>query len=383
MTMTKLHIASDLREAHALHGKLSLSALVGANQGGYRQRSDQIEVVPGTNVTVDGQPLAEIWADLNARVQAYNASVDVWMSLFTFPTTRESERVAVYSTAGFEQATEFGKPSKLTMSYRRRYFPLDHFDLGIGYTQEYIDDAPSQEITALLGMVQGAYEAKRLAVVLEALLNNAPGADRDGVTPKPLFNADGEVPEQYKRTTHDNTHTHYLTSGSNGSFDGVDLDAMETHLLHHGYGDFGETLVLMVPRANIATARALTGYIHASESPRPVVREGAVVGQINSAPAGLRPDGYIGRWVVVESLDLPDNYLLGFATGGSFASTNPIGLRLHKNPSARGLRLVAGPKQDYPLVDSYYDTYLGAGVRHRGAAAVMHLTAGAYAAPTI
>lgn len=385
---TKLHIASTIEAVNPnrsrdILNRLASMAVVGAEARGFHQRADQIEVVPGTNMTVDGQSLAEIWSDMQARVTAYNRNVNSMLALLTFPTIRESERVAVYSTARFEQATEFGQPSKVRMAYRRRSFPLDHFDLGIGYTQEYIDDAAGNEITAILGIVRAAYETQRLNVVLNAILDVSPATDRDGITPLALFNNDGEVPEEYKRTTHAGTHTHYLTSTVNNVVSAANLATMEEHLLHHGYGDFGETLVLFVPRANMATVRALTGYIHSSETAIPIVREGMVLGRTGTAPPGLTADGYFGRFVVVESLDLPTNYLVGWATGGQFASQNVVGLRQHRNPSARGLRLVAGPRQNYPLIDSFYDHYVGAGIRHRGAAVAMQLTAGSYTTPTL
>jgi hypothetical protein len=40
----------------------------------------------------------------------------------------------------------------------------------------------------------------------------------------------------------------------------------------------------------------------------------------------------------------------------------------------RGLRLLPGSSQRYPLIDSYYVRGFGTGVRHRGAAVVMQIT---------
>ena len=59
-----------------------------------------------------------------------------------------------------------------------------------------------------------------------------------------------------------------------------------------------------------------------------------------------------------------------------------VGLREHVNTSLRGLRLVKGPNPDYPLIDSFYQRGFGTGVRQRGGAVVMKITAGSYSAPT-
>jgi hypothetical protein len=49
----------------------------------------------------------------------------------------------------------------------------------------------------------------------------------------------------------------------------------------------------------------------------------------------------------------------------------------------QGLRLVKGANPDYPLIDSFYNRGFGTGVRQRGGAAVMQITAsGTYTPPT-
>jgi hypothetical protein len=102
-----------------------------------------------------------------------------------------------------------------------------------------------------------------------------------------------------------------------------------------------------------------------------------------SGSFGLTPEGYVGKLVIVENNEIPAGYVVGLVSGGIFDSSNVVGLRQHGNASARGLRLIEGNSGRYPLVDSVYDGYLGAGVRHRGAAVVMQITSGSYAVPTL
>ena len=128
--------------------------------------------------------------------------------------------------------------------------------------------------------------------------------------------------------------------------------------------------------------RAMTGFIPAQSASIATVINGDIIGGSGASGPGVQ--GFIGRFTVVEDLTIPAGYLLGFASGGDFSPQNPVRMRQHANPSARGLRLNRG-RDDYPLQDSFYDGYVGAGVAHRGAAVVMYEDTGAggsYVDPT-
>jgi len=350
-------------------------------QGGLLASADATRLIPGTTRTVDGQPLSEIWADLQNRLASFNRQMDAIVSLFTFPVDRATEKVGVYFTPKFETATEFGRPQKVRLQYVNRGFPLTHQDLAFGFTQEFIDSARGSEIQSIRAQVESAWSSLLMSGTLAAMFNNVNSTDEDGVVVKRLFNADGEIPPYYKRWTHDGTHTHYLTTGA--AFDGTDLNALEEHLIHHGYGDFGERLIVFANRVEILLIRAFPQFVPAVSSSRPAIITGPVRGvESLGAPAGLTVEGYHGKLVIVESNDIPAAYLLAFATGGTFAQQNVVGYRRHENASIQGLRLIEGGRSNYPIIDSVYDGYAGFGVRHRGAAAIMQVTAGAYAVPT-
>lgn len=92
-------------------------------------------------------------------------------------------------------------------------------------------------------------------------------------------------------------------------------------------------------------------------------------------------EGWCNDWTVVQLNDIPDGYLFGIVSGGPMDTRNIVGLRVHENASARGLRLIEGNRQNYPLYDSVYDGYMGAGVGQRGAGVIMQ-DAAAYTVPT-
>ena len=379
---TKAFKRPSLAQVAALNGfsgGSGLKGFAGREDGGFHTRADVIEAVPGTNLTLDGQPISEIWDELVARNQIFNQHANQIISLLTFPITRAQEKVSVYDSAAFEEASEFGRPGKIRARMIGRAFPLKHYDLGYGYTQEFIDSNNSRTILAVASKVESAWWSRQMDTVMTAVFNNVNATDEDGLSIKRLYNADGEVPPTYRRWTHDGTHTHDLTSAA---LDLAAVQTMEEHLIHHGYGDNGETLVLHAHRDDIATIRALAGFVPAESATVPQIVNGNVVGSVRAAPQGLSAEGYIGEWVVVQNNEVPSGYLFGYATGGQFADENLVGLRQHENPSARGLRLVEGPNGRYPLIDAVYDGYLGAGVRHRGAGVITQITAGAYAVPS-
>ena len=221
-------------------------------------------------------------------------------------------------------------------------------------------------------------------LVLDAVFGSTNYTDKDAVAVKRLYNNDGEVPPTIKRWTHTGTHTHYLNTAG-ASLVQADLDTMSEHLIHHGFREFGDAaLVLHAHRDEVATIRGFANFIPAESGERPaeLANSGVLVGPRRAATGGLRVEGWVNDWTIAQDNDIPQGFLLGEVSGGPLDVRNVVGYREHDNPSARGLRLVEGPRQNYPLYDSVYDGYAGAGVGQRGAAVAVDIGTAAYTAPT-
>lgn len=350
---------------------------------GYHIRSDV-----GARSTIDGTPLPTLWDDFVARLSVFNSMHSAVEARLSQPTSLVTEKVAIPRRAKMEAATEFGQPKLIRTERVSRGYPLEHFDLGFGFTQEFLDDATTQEIRNLAIMAQEAWGRRRRQSLYEALFLSANYTDKDGVAVKKLYNNDGEVPPEYESFAHTGTHTHYLFSAG-VAFATADIATMETHLLHHGYGDdlpggAGGQLWIHAGRTAMATIRGFADFIPAASASVGVEMQGSgvIIGGQRASGAGVQ--GFVGRFAIVEDLTIPAGYLLGYATGGAFNPSNPVRMRSHSNASARGLRLNPG-RNDYPLQDSFYDGYVGAGIANRGAAVVMFEdtgAGGAYADPT-
>jgi hypothetical protein len=347
--------------------------------------------------TIDGRSLNDIWNEFQQTLQMHNERRQRIVDMLTFPVSQPIEDVPQVTGDDFEEASEFGEPKRIRGGdYFSMAYDFKWYDVGLGYTWKYLAEATAAQVESLNNMVLEADNRLIFKKIMKAVFNNADrtaSIRQQSYNVYPFYNGDGTVPPDYKSYTFDGTHTHYFRSGA-ATIDSGDLDDLETHLKHHGYGfQNGSRMFLMVNSAQsaiIKTFRVATGasydFIPSQGQPPfllPTNTGGIQGGQVPSALNGLFVIGNYGHFLVVEEDYIPAGYVLAFATGGELQATNPVGFREHQNPGLRGLRLVKGRQADYPLVDSFYQRGFGTGVRHRGAGAVLQLaTAGSYAIPS-
>jgi hypothetical protein len=346
--------------------------------------------------TVDGRDLNDIWREYVATLQFHNQQRQRLIDLLTFPVQQPVEDVPQLSGDDFEESSEYGIPKSIRGGdFFSLAYDFKWYDLRIAYSWMFLAEASAAQVDALHNMALEADNRLIFNKVLRAIFNNANRSASirgQAYTVYPFYNADGTVPPDYKNNTFLSSHNHYLVSGGT-VVDSGDLDAMETHLTEHGYGkQAGATLVLLVNSAQAATIRTFrvaTGsqydFVPAQGQPPfllPVNTGGIAGGQPAAQYQGLDVVGKYGNWLILQDDYIPVGYLVGFATGGQMNATNPVGFRQHANAGLRGLRLIKGNQQDYPLIDSYYSRGFGSGVRHRGAGIVQQIKAsGAYDIP--
>lgn len=377
-------------------GRAELAAInvvmgIGGGARGYNTAGDVL------TQTVDGRSLNEIWAEFQATLDLHNQWRQRLVDLLTFGVNNPIEDVPQISGDDFEEASEFGIPKGIRGGdYFSMGYDFKWYDLRIAYTWQYLAEATAAQVETLNNMALEADNRLVFAKTLRAIFNNVTrqaNIRNQNVAVYPFYNGDTTVPPSFKTFVHATAHNHYLVSGA-ATVDSGDLDEMETHLKHHGYGaQMGSQLILLCNSAQIATIRSFrvaTGqsydFIPAQGQPPfllPTNTGGiATPGQPAADYQGLAVAGRYGNWLIVEEDFVPVGYMLGFATGGIMNATNPVGIRQHANAGLRGLRLIKGNDNDYPLVDSYYNHGFGTGVRHRGAGVLMQIKAsGTYDIP--
>lgn len=363
--------------------------IMGKEQG-FNERSDVMVQA------ADGSDLNEMWAEIQQILAIRNSQRNRLIDQLTFPVVNEIEIVATPATGTFEVASEYGQPVGIRGGKRfNRGYTFEFYDLAVRYTWMFLAEADQQQLQSLNNMALEADNNLLFTQVFKTVFNptNLVGiADSNiPVNVYKFYNADGEVPPQYKTNTFTGSHTHYQTTGTS-TLGFASLDAMADDMISHGFGpQTGTKLVLWVNRAQGKLIRAfrVTGGATYDFIPGTGVGGGVFIaaGTYVGAPEGAPVPGEIGTygpWHVVEEEYIPAGYVVALASGGFGNLNNPIGIRQHKNPAYQGLKVIPGQRSDYPLIDSFYRRGFGVGVRQRGAGIVMQVTtSGTYTVPGI
>jgi len=347
-------------------------------------------------VAADGRDLNDIWTEFQSTVAIQNEERQRLVDLLTFPVSSMIEDVPQFGSEDFEEASEYGVPVGIrpTENVLSLGYTFKWYDLATRFTWQFLSEATSQRIEAVH---QGVLEADNRLVFKEVMrtlfrsTNRTTNIKGQNYNVYAFWNGDGTVPPQYKNNTFAGSHTHYRTSGA-ATINSGDLDEIVDDLKSHGYSaENGTTQFLMVNSAEanvIRNFRVATGsrfdFIPALGQPGLLTpnTQGLIGQQVASSFRGMNVIGSYGTLLIIEEDYIPAGYVVGLASGGLANLNNPIGFREHANTSMRGLRLIKGPGNDYPLIDSYYARGFGTGIRQRGAGLVMQVTANAnYAAP--
>lgn len=363
---------------------------ISGQERGFNERAD-VEVA-----AADGTDLNEMWTEIQQTLALRNQQRNRLIDYLTFNVTEVIDTVSVPSTADFEQASEYGQPVGIFggKSYNRGY-DFQFYDLAVRYTWLFIAEASRAQLENLNNMALEADNRLLFTKVMKTMFNpvNSVGqADSNiPVNVYKFYNADGEVPPAYKNNTFSGSHSHYLTSGA-VTVRSADLDALEDDMVSHGYGQqSGTKLVLWVNRQEFKVIKSFRVVSGASYDFIPSEGIGGGVylpsnGGVVGRPNGSAIPGEVGTYgpfhIVVEEY-IPAGYMALIAAGGPDNLTNPIGIRQHRNPTFRGLRLIPGQRSQYPLIDSFYQRGFGTGIRQRGAGIIMQITtSGTYATPS-
>jgi hypothetical protein len=365
--------------------------------------------------TRDGQDLNAIWDAYQEALQSFNDARQPLIDLLSSPVNGIVDEVANPGTERFELASEFGiaqsiRPAPAVTS---RAYPFEWYDLRQGYTWRFLTKATQRQLDAVMQLALEAENALLFEQVTKSLFNNANRtATVDGIatpfTVVALYNADGTVPPPYKGQNFNGSHTHFLSSGANTgqvAFDPQDFLDLAGTIEHHGFTrSQGYNIIILLNPADAAasvvkyvrnqtfasggssTVTSLYDFIPSGGSNFSLLLPPGyqlVGGLTQNSFGGLEVVGSWGPYLFVQDYQIPVGYAVAAATAGSSSDLNIIGVREDEDPSLQGLILKPGNNNNYPLIDSHFIRGLGAGVRQRGAAAIMKLdaTGGAYTVP--
>lgn len=403
MTLSKMQVlpaeavSQETRRGMKLIDPRSLGLLPGISGGAGQGTNTAGDIVTETS---DGVDLNDIWQEFQETVAIHNEERQRVIDLLTFSVQSPTERVAQMGGGDlFQEASEFGEPTGIRV--KPTYFTLGYdfrwYDLAVRYTWKFLADTPAQQVAALNNVALDADSRLVFKRVMEAVFDNRTRVatiEDEAVNVYPFYNADGTVPPDYKNNSFDGTHNHYMTTGSS-TLVGQDLIDLLRNVTEHGYGDSpGMTILILANETEtdvISQFRADQtdsphDFIPVAQDFSQILQPGEQVAGVSPPPDSLRGMDVVGRYgkaIIVKENYIPSGYLVAIVSDGNDSVQNPVGIREHPNTALRGLRLIKGRDNDYPLVDSFYGRALGTGVRHRGAGAVMQITTNAdYTAPS-
>lgn len=368
------------------------------NRSGYMTEGDIL------THTIDGVDLNSLWAEFIDANTIYNEHKQGMVGMLTYPVLSDIELVPQIGDFEFEEATEFGIPKgqNTNISYYQLAYAYKDYDLKLGYTWKFLRDAPASQVEAIHTKAIQADQALVFRKTMEALFDNRSRKTIINAMTYdvyPLANGDGWVPPSYKGVSFDGNHSHYLKS-NNTQIDSGDFEDAVNHLTEHGYGwDTGTQIVCFANRAEVnemrkwrfgATNRnsavANFDFVPAQGQPALIVpnAEGLLGGQAPAVWNGMRVTGSYMDVIIIEEPLLPAGYCLFMSTGGVNADENIVGVREHANPDWRGLKLLPGNQNRYPLIDGYYVHGFGTGIRRRTGAFILQIGSGTtYSAPSV
>jgi hypothetical protein len=362
-------------------------------QGGFNDSRDVL-----VTQTTDGVDYNQLWREFQETVALQNAQRNRLVDLLTFRVTAPQETVQQLTSADFETATEYGeprgmrqKPSAFNMGYG-----FEWYDVAQRFTWRFLAEANEAQVVALQAAVLDGHNRKTYEKVLDALYtptNRIADIQGQPVNVYALYNGDGTVPPTYKSNTFDGTETHYLASGAS-RIQPQDLEDLHEKLRAKGNGkENGVTLAVFVNNREGKEIRKFRISSGATYDFIPAIGEaGDRVLELGQSIGGGRPAntyrgfnviGSYGDLLIVEDDMFIPGYAMIIGTGGSNNLRNPVGIREHATPGLRGLRLLKGRDNSYPLIDAFYNFGFGTGIRQRGGAAIMQITTNpTYTAPT-
>jgi len=357
------------------------------NAQGYHTEGDILYV------TNDGIDINALWAEALGVLDVWNAGRDRLVALMSFPVVREIETIPQVGEATFELASEFGEPEgeRLKIGYFNLGFDFRDYDRATRFTWKALRDMDARQVRAVNDALLQADRRLIFKQVMAAIFDNRERQTSIRGNPYKvysLYNGDDTEPPPYLGTRFSVPHDHYMVSG-NELIDSQDLEDAYDNISEHGYSiDNGTQIVCLLNRNQIKETRrfrmdkennngAIANYDFIPSRNQPAQLLETPMGLIGSLPPdtwnGLRVYGSYGDILLIEEPFMPDKYFLMFGTGGVENLQNLVGLREHANPQYRGLKIIPGRDQRYPLIESYYTRGFGTGIRQRGGAVVMQI----------
>lgn len=318
----------------------------------------------------------------------HNQQVDEMVGVFAEISEERSTTYGVGTEAEMHKKDEFtrGPTQKITRGGKVE-FPLDAFQIAVGWTADFLRRATVQDMARMLIARQNAHVKRIMLDIREAFFGptNYTWYDRredeQELTIRRLVNADGQAiptgPNGESFTAA--SHTHYDAvdfSAATSAAKATALAGLVQDVVEHGHS---AGLAIFINQANETEVRASDDFeplLYPNVIPSTAADR--AVGVLDITDPNNRRIGFF-RGVPVETRPwVPSDYAFATATADP---NKPLRMRVPRLQSERGLYL-AGTIATFPLQAEYMEASFGFGAYTRTNGAVLYLGGTTYTAPT-
>lgn len=311
-------------------------------------------------LTSDDVDSRMLYKEFQQGVQMYNEVEWGLLKRFVRETSKESVRIwqrnmeFVTAAEGYLETWQKIRATEIML-------PLEEFEIGFAFTKKAIQDSTAGELKETQAEALRADQRLLAKRFFFRTLIPGTGALRAtasvGWWDANMASGDGAAPPSWKGNSFTVTHQHYTTSGA-ADIALNDLTSLKRNIREHGYSG---PLFLFMNSLQVQECEDLAGWTTAM-TPNTIVE--------TVATQGFEAIKQFQGFTVIQDDWIPENYLLAIE-----AKIRPITMRLPLNRTAQGLKLWEGPYSAYPLQEAYYSHRFDMAVCHRGAGAVMEITA--------
>ncbi|WP_100459193.1 hypothetical protein [Mycobacteroides abscessus] len=353
------------------------------------------------NELADGTDINAVWEDLIAAFSLYNSERTTIASLLSFRTVNSSDVISQsIGTSSFERATEHGLPKSAGTPADAALLGYlhDDYDLRTAFTWKFLRNADRRQVDSVIDGVMESDNKLVTGTILRRLFDPAAYPNEFGVQCRGLWTGDdGMAPPPYLGNPFPANTNHYLATQA-AQIDSQDIEDALNLVRTKGFGldSSSQLLILANPVESelIQTWRqgvesrsggplARHSFIPSVKAPPYLMPENIVGQPISGDYYGREVLGSYGPAWLLETSFVPAGYVAIVASGGPNSERNVVGMRELPNTAYQGLRTIPGNFAGYPLIDAFYQRSFGVGVRQRGAAVCLQVTAGStYTAPT-
>lgn len=345
------------------------------------------DLLAAKNLTVVDYGLENIQRVVQKEIDAHNAVLDSMLNDLSEPTTDRAGVSGASSEGQFLETDEFGRtPTQKGTQFGTVAFPLRPYQSAIGWTDKFFKSATPADLAIMFqrrlraDVLNLQYEIKRAIFPATNFTFTDKLIDGSPLAVKRFLNADGDVISAGPNGEVFNgaTHQHYIATATLTT---AGVDTLTQTVIEHGHG---EGIRIYIARADLATWRALTGFVQA----QPVTIIGALTAnQVNQTVGGVldpgrvdnRLEGYYNGVPIFTKPWMPAGYAFCFAANDI---RKPLKRRERVSEALRGLR-VAAQISVHPMYAEYLEREIGFGVSTRTNGAILQFNNASYTSPSI